>query len=158
MRWPTAASNPAIPSAKRRSRAPSAFLGPCPRGNQRLMSLGLIEMTQGRGLAVTKLDRQQILEIYTLREAMEATAARLTPSTPLRLKSTTCESSSGNLPPPRATFRGCGKLIACSTRPFTRPPQSIPAPVVERVSGHNGALAQLRLRLCRTRAIPCGPC
>lgn len=43
----------------------------------RLLARGLIEVADGRGLVVTSLDTQQIIEIYTMREALEATAASL---------------------------------------------------------------------------------
>ncbi len=43
----------------------------------RLLSRGLLEVAPGRGLVVTQFDRQQIMEIYALREVLEATAASL---------------------------------------------------------------------------------
>jgi len=43
----------------------------------RLSARGLLEVAPGRGLVVTRLDRQQIMEIYALREVLEGTAARL---------------------------------------------------------------------------------
>ncbi len=42
-----------------------------------LSARGLIEEAPGRGFVVTRLDRQHILELYALREVLEATAARL---------------------------------------------------------------------------------
>jgi len=38
---------------------------------------GLVENTSGRGLAVTELDRGQVLELYAMRELLEGAAARL---------------------------------------------------------------------------------
>jgi DNA-binding GntR family transcriptional regulator len=43
----------------------------------RLLTRGLIEVTDGRGLFVTRLDTQQIIEIYAMREVLDATASSL---------------------------------------------------------------------------------
>jgi DNA-binding GntR family transcriptional regulator len=42
----------------------------------RLISEGLLAMHPGRGYAVAELDKQQILELYSLREFLEGAAAR----------------------------------------------------------------------------------
>lgn len=44
---------------------------------RRLVSDGLVENTSFGGMAITTLDRQQVRELYGLREALEGTAARM---------------------------------------------------------------------------------
>jgi DNA-binding GntR family transcriptional regulator len=44
---------------------------------RRLESQGLLEPRAGRGLCVVAMDRQQILELYEMREVLEGAAARL---------------------------------------------------------------------------------
>lgn len=44
---------------------------------RRLVSDGLVEVAPSRGVMVVQLDRQQVRELYALREALEGTAARL---------------------------------------------------------------------------------
>jgi DNA-binding GntR family transcriptional regulator len=43
----------------------------------RLSARGLIEEVPGRGLVVTQLDKQQVLEMFVIREALEPVAASL---------------------------------------------------------------------------------
>ena len=59
------------------ARALSVSRTPVREALSRLSLRGLIEVAPGRGLVVARLDRQQILEIYILREIIEATATRL---------------------------------------------------------------------------------
>lgn len=44
---------------------------------RRLQSEGLLEVTPGRGLGVATMSRQQVLELYEMREVLEGAAARL---------------------------------------------------------------------------------
>jgi len=43
---------------------------------RRLLADGMLTQTSSRGLVVTDLDRQQVLELFALREVLEGTAAR----------------------------------------------------------------------------------
>jgi DNA-binding GntR family transcriptional regulator len=43
---------------------------------RRLASEGLLEVASSRGVMITQLDKQQVRELYALREALEGTAAR----------------------------------------------------------------------------------
>src|SRR4051812_6763342 len=44
---------------------------------RRLASEGLLEVAASRGVMIIQLDKQQVRELYALREALEGTAARL---------------------------------------------------------------------------------
>lgn len=44
---------------------------------RRLQTRGLLELAAGRGLVVAELSRQQVLELYAMRELLEGAAARL---------------------------------------------------------------------------------
>lgn len=44
---------------------------------RRLQTRGLLELAAGRGLVIAELSRQQVLELYAMREILEGAAARL---------------------------------------------------------------------------------
>ncbi len=70
-----------LPGYRIREEEIAAMLGvsrtPVREAIQQLQSRRLVEYAPGRGIAVLEMNRQQILELYAIREVLEGAAARL---------------------------------------------------------------------------------
>ena len=116
---------------------------------QKLQTRGLLRQAPGRGLVVAELDRQQVVELYAMRELLEGAAARLAAqhagSSDIVAMRHVLQEFRRPLPT-RAVWRAS---IACSMQRSMRPPTI-------GISASHSTISAIRLRCSGARRSPEG--